>query len=322
MSKTAKLLVTVGRPEFLPANSASLVLGVSWGLNLPVDVVWGLVIPLVLAFATITLVAAFAAHINTLSDYKLDVEDDTKKKLVEAVRQLGTRKIKRFMVVELTLSIVLLLLLVVLQSKPVLLLMWAAAVFLAYAYSAPPLRLKSRSFLAPITLMIVLSILPVTFVTYVFTTSLGLYFWIFLAGQAITVYSVIIPAEIRDYFGDKARGVKTMTVQLGLKNASLLELGLLSLGGVLCGGGFFLALTAGAFPFLSVFLVVMAVVYGLVLSKYVTLFRLSKDLARAEKQKRNEQDVVVLAAQNPRWITLITQSIVIVSIVLLISKFL
>ncbi len=322
MSKTAKLLVTVGRPEFLPANSASLILGVSWGLHLPVDVVWELAIPLLLAFATITLVAAFAAHINTLSDYELDTKDDTKKRLVEAMGQLGAHKLKIFMVVELSLSLVLLLLLVVLQSKPVLLLMWAAAAFLAYAYSAPPLRLKSRSFLAPMTLMIVLSILPVTFVTYVFPTTLGLYFWVFLAGQAITVYAVIMPAEIRDYFGDKARGVVTMTVQLGLGNAALLELALLSLGGVLCGGGFVLALLASSFPILSVLLVVLAAVYVLILSQYLTLVRLSRRLARPGAQERIEREIVELAAQNPKWITLITQSIVVVSIVLLISKLL
>ena len=62
MSKTFKLLTIAGRPEFLPANSASLVIGISWGLTLPVDVINGLVVPLMLTFAVITLVAAFAAH--------------------------------------------------------------------------------------------------------------------------------------------------------------------------------------------------------------------------------------------------------------------
>jgi hypothetical protein len=73
-SKTMKLLHTVSRPEFLPANSASLIIGLSWCLTLPVGIVWGLIIPLVLAFAIITLVAAFAAQINTLLDYELDFE--------------------------------------------------------------------------------------------------------------------------------------------------------------------------------------------------------------------------------------------------------
>jgi 4-hydroxybenzoate polyprenyltransferase len=277
---------------------------------------------LVLAFAAITLVAAFAAHINTLSDYELDVKDDTKRKLVEAMDQLGARNLKRFMVLELSLSLALLLLLVVIQTKPALLLMWLAAVFLAYAYSAPPIRLKSRSFLAVITLMIVLSILPVTFVTYVFTTTLTLPFWIFLAGQAITVYAVIIPAEIRDYFGDKARNVVTMTVQMGLKNASLLGLVLLSLGGLLCGAGFALRLWSSTQPLLTLFLVAMAAAYLYILKKYLTLYNLSRNLAQPEASEQMEQDIVKIAAENPKWITLITQSIVLISLILLISKLL
>jgi hypothetical protein len=66
MSKTIKLLQTVSRPEFFLANSVSLVIGLSWGLTLPSDVFWELIIPLALAFAVITLIAAFAAQINTL----------------------------------------------------------------------------------------------------------------------------------------------------------------------------------------------------------------------------------------------------------------
>ena len=198
MSKTAKLLVTLGRPEFLPANSASLIIGIAWGLNLPIDIIWDLIIPLLLTYTTITLVAAFAAHINTLSDYELDVKDESKKNLVNTMDKLGARKLKQFMAFELALSLLPLTLLIILQAKPALLILWIAAAFLAFAYSSPPLRLKSHSYLAAITLMIVLSILPITFVTYVFTTTLTAQFWIFLAGQAMTVYSVIIPAEIRD----------------------------------------------------------------------------------------------------------------------------
>jgi 4-hydroxybenzoate polyprenyltransferase len=321
MFETAKLLIAAGRPEFLPANSASLIIGIAWGLTLPVDVIWGLVIPLALAFITITLVAAFAAHINTLSDYDLDHRDETKKKLVEAMERLGTRKLKQFMALELSLSLLTLLLLVAIQAKPALLLLWGAAVFLAFAYSSQPLRLKSHSYLAVITLMVVLSILPVTFVTYVFTTELTYPFWIFLAGQAMTVYSVIIPAEIRDYFGDKARGVATMTVKIGLKNAALLELVLLSLGGLLCGAGLALELSINSLATLSLFLLIMAAVYANILSKYAKLYELSKKISRPGNLPQTEEDLVGLAAENPKWITLITQSIVIVCLVLLISKF-
>ena len=148
LPNTAKLLYTVSRPEFIPANSASLVIGLAWGLTLPLDLLWGLIVPLVLGYAVITLVAAYAAQINSLSDYDLDVRDDTKKGLVQAMSQLKRNTLKTFMALELAVSFILLLLLVWIQAKPFLLLFWAAGVFLAHSYSAPPIRLKSRGVLA------------------------------------------------------------------------------------------------------------------------------------------------------------------------------
>lgn len=89
MPNILKQLLVVSRPEFLPANSASLIIGVAWGLTLSVDILWGIVIPLVLTFVVITLVGSFAAHINTLSDFELDQKDDTKKSLVAAMASFG-----------------------------------------------------------------------------------------------------------------------------------------------------------------------------------------------------------------------------------------
>ena len=150
-------------------------------------------------------------------------------------------------------------------------------VFLAYTYSAPPLRLKSRSWLAVIALLIVLSILPILFVYHTFSSKLNPFFLLFLSGQALTVYSVIIPAEIRDYWGDKALGIETMTVKLGLVKASLFALILLSTGGILCGTGLFLKLASGTYPALTVLLLIMVVAYYNILRKYKPLKRNSFD---------------------------------------------
>jgi 4-hydroxybenzoate polyprenyltransferase len=251
-----------------------------------VDVFWGVALPLILAFAALSFVGAFAAHINTYADYELDQKDDTKKKLTAAMSQLGKGKLKTAMIIEVAISLMFILALSFLQAKPVLLLMWMAAVFLAFAYSAKSLRLKSHSFFAVLTLLIVLSILPVTFVTYVLTSRFDLAFLLFLAGQALTVYGVIVPAEIRDYFGDKAAGANTMTVRLGLIKASVLGLGLLNIGAILCGVGFVLKLASTNLPFLSGFLIVMAAGYLFILSKYARLYRLSKQLQKKSEDNR------------------------------------
>ena len=320
--QTARLLVTVSRPEFLPANSASLIIGLSWGINLPVDLIWGLVIPVALVFVIITLVSAFAAQVNTMADYELDSKDSRKKELVRAMSRLGRGKLKSFMVIELLLSLAFMLILFLIQRKPALLFMWMAAAFLAHAYSAPPLRLKSRSWLAVITLFIVLSILPISFVYHTFTSKLDTFFLLFLSGQALTVYGVIVPAEIRDYFVDKAIGIETMTVRLGLVKASLFSIVLLSVGGILCGTGFFLRLAYASHQVLVVSLIVMAVAYCFVLRKYTRLYFLSKEYTTSENQSSVAQKIERLSAHNPQWITLITQTIVFMSLVLLVGKLL
>jgi 4-hydroxybenzoate polyprenyltransferase len=323
LPSTAKLLYTVSRPEFIPANSASLVIGLAWSLTLPADLLWGLFVPLVLAYAVITFVAAYAAQINSLSDYDLDVRDGTKKGLVQAMSQLKRSTLRTFMALELAVSLGLLLILVWIQAKPFLLLFWAVGVFLAHSYSAPPIRLKSRGVLAVITLLLVLSVLPVTFIAYVFTTTLSYAFFLFLFGQALTVYGVIVPAEIRDYFGDKKNSIVTFTVQLGLTKASLLGITLLGVGGILAGVGLAAVFAFGKLPWLMGFLIAMAIAYLHILRKYWRLYVLSRMHAAAsaaEKEGELEEGIVKLAAENPRWITLITQVIVLMCIVLLISK--
>ena len=324
MSKTLRLLATVSRPEFLPANSASLVLGIAWGINPHSDLAWGLMIPAILVFAIITLIADFGAQVNTISDYQLDLKDSRKEKLVGAMGGLNRSTVEKVMAIEITLSLVLLLILLSVQWKPALVFLWMGGVFLAYTYSAPPLRLKSRSWLAVLAMLLVLSIFPVSFVYYTFASALDAYFVIFLLGQALTVYGVIVPAEIRDYFGDKAMGIKTMTVRLGLVKASLLGILLLTLGGILCGAGILFRLTYGPYPSLAAFLLFFAAVYYYALRKYWKLYLFSKEYeSRDEGDRRlSEQNIVELSAQNPRWITLVTQTILVMSLVLLVAQFL
>ena len=106
MKGTARLLVTVSRPEFLHANSASLIIGLSWGIEFPVDLIWELLIPLVLVFATITFVSAIAAQVNTISDYELDLTDNRKKELTKAMLSLGESKLKLFILIEFLSSLI------------------------------------------------------------------------------------------------------------------------------------------------------------------------------------------------------------------------
>ena len=322
MREDLKLIAIVSRPEFLPANLGSLIMGISWAINPPLVLIWEFVATVILCLFTLLLVQNIAAQLNTMFDYDFDSKDDQKKELVQAMGKLGPDKLKLVVIGEFMAGVVLVILLFLIQGNPVLIFLFIAGTFLAYAYSAPPLRLKSRPWSQMIALFLALSILPVLFVFYSFSWELNPVFLLFLAGQAMTVYGLILPTEIRDYFIDSALGVKTMTVKLGLIKASFLGIALLSVGGVLCVMAFFIELVFGPNPIFLPSLLIIPIADLIVLKKYKKLHSLSKEYKPSKGQNRTAQDIVELAAHNPQWITLVSQAIVITSIILIVAKFL
>jgi len=321
MLSDLKLLKTVSRPEFLPANCSSLVMGLAWSVEPGLGgMVWETVFLAGLVLAVLTFVSAIGAQLNTLSDRELDAKEPRKQYLVKALGALGQSKLKRILIFEFLTSLPFLIVLVSFQPKPGLVLLWIFGHFLAYAYSVAPIRLKSRSWMAMLSLLLVLSILPVSFVYFAFTSEVTPLFLLFLAGEAMHVYAVIVPTETRDYWIDKANGVKTMTVWLGLVKAAILAIALLSIGGILMGTAFALAISM-QFPVLAVSLLAVLVADIVILRNYRTLYELSKRYSSAGDNSTAER-IVELSARNPRWINLAQQSILIMSLVLLAAKLL
>ena len=321
MLDNLKLLKTISRPEFLPANLSSLVMGLAWGID-PVQN-WSTLETVLLAglvLAALTFVSAIGAQLNTLSDHELDSKEPRKQYLVKALNAFGQNKLRRILVAEFLMSLPFFIVLIIIQPKPVLVSLWILGHLLAYAYSFAPIRLKSRSWLAMISLLLVLSILPVSFVYLTFSNGVMPLFLLFLAGQAMSVYAVIVPTETRDYWIGKANGVETMTVWLGLVKASILAITLLTVGGILMATAFALAISV-QFPVLAVFLLAIFVADFIILRSYRTLYALSKQYSLARNDSVAER-IVELSARNPRWINLAQQSILITSLVLLAAKFL
>jgi 4-hydroxybenzoate polyprenyltransferase len=321
MLETIRLIGIISRAEFLLPNLGSLIMGLAWGVT-PALGFTSLVVLLALSFTIINLSSAIGAQINTLSDYELDSEDNRKKRLVQALDSFGRNRLKGLMIIELLSTLALVSLFMLIQGKPILLLMWVLGISLGWTYSAPPLRLKSRSWLAPAALILVLAVFPVLFAYYTFTSEMNPFFLLSLTGLALTVYAVIIPTEIRDYFGDRAMNIQTMTVHLGLVKASLLSIALLAMGAMLTSTAFVLEFVHGQHPLLSVLLLAIPVAAIIVLGKFRKLYLLSKEYAHSKKQGSIEEEIVSLSAHNPQWIMLITQTYSFLSIILLASKFL
>jgi len=320
MVKTVKLLATVSRAEFLLPNLGSLIMGLAWGVTPSIDFI-DLIALVALSFTIINLSSAIGAQVNTLSDYELDSKDERKKQLVAATNSLGQDRLKKLLIVEFVVTLVLVSLFMLILGKPILLFMWIIGISLGYCYSAAPLRLKSRFWLAPVSLILVLGVFPVLFAYYTFSSEMNLLFIISLTGLALTIYGVIVPTEIRDYFGDKAMGIETMTVHLGLVKASFLSITLLAVGAALTVTAFFFELAYGRHPLPSVFLLAVPVVVFFVMTKFKQLYSLSKEYVASKHENSIAEQIVSLSAHNPQWIMLITQTYSIMSIILLVGKF-
>lgn len=320
--KTLRQLYGVSRPEFLPANMGSLVLGLAWGSEPSGGFSLETGVMAALSFAVITVVSAIGAQLNTLSDYELDLTEPRKEWLVRNLKILGREKVKRALLAELALSVVVAAPLMLMRRQPIQLVIFVFALFLTHAYSALPLRLKARSILAMVSLSLVLSALPVTFIYFTFAQELRPSFLLFLVGQTLTVYSVIIPTETRDYFSDKAMGVKTMTVWLGLSRASLLAVAILVSGAAISMSAFMMTPTLSLEPIIALSFLAMVVADLYVLRAFHRLYRLSKDHEAVEGEAMGVigEEVVEFSSQNPKWITIVTQAIIFVNLVYLVGK--
>jgi 4-hydroxybenzoate polyprenyltransferase len=308
----------ITRSEFLLPNLGAFVMGLAWAASPSLNLI-GSLVPLVLTFVVVNLSSALGAQVNTLSDYALDSRDSRKKALVAALASFGQTRLKYILAGEFVIAAVLSIFLTVIVGKPLLFILWLAGIFLGCSYSAPPLRLKSRSWLAFISLVLVLSILPTFFIFYTFASEINPLFLLALTGLTLTVYGVIVPTETRDYFGDKAMGITTMTVHIGLTEASLVGIILLIAGGAFNGTALFLGLFYGHYPILSIFLIAVIAAIAVVLRQFVKLYRLCKGYD-ANNSETTAQAIVDLSANNPKWIMLVTQTYSILSLILLVSR--
>lgn len=320
MLETIKQLIVISRAEFLLPNLGSLIMELAWGAN-PHLSLTELAILVTLSFTIINLSSAIGAQANTIFDYELDSKDQRKKQLVQGLNSFGHNQLKKVLIIEFIITLALVVMFMLAEAKPALLLMWILGISLGYLYSAPPLRLKSKSWLAPVTLILILAILPVLFAYIAFKSVINPIFLLALVGLALTVYGVIIPTEIRDYFGDKAMGIETMTVHLGLVKASILSMILLSLGCTLIGIAYSITFAYGQYPLLSLLVLAIPAADLIVLKKINRLYGLSKEYENSTDQAQTAQEIVRFSADNPKWIMLVTQTYSLLSIAFLVSKF-
>ena len=202
--------LTVSRANIQAVSLASALLGPSMAASTLSDL---LRTDVLLFIALFYITVTFSCNINCR--YDMDVDRLYKKDLYFATKRLGKR-LDMIMAVELILGIAISLLLME-RGK------WIAGglgllgIFLAYAYSAPPLRVKKRGALSPLPVMVGVYVLPIIAGYSVLSTDFPPMFWLFLTGYFFLNLGINMVNMAEDTDVDEKMGIETLAVRIGAK---------------------------------------------------------------------------------------------------------
>lgn len=314
--------VTACRPELLMPTISMLFIGFFWGLDEKIN----------LNSATLLLITTIALvltnlqglHINMLSDYKLDKKHKYKKHLPAAIDALGKNTFKIIFLSECIIAFLLVLYLTVTLNKSILLIMWLIGFFLGLAYSLEPFRFKSNPVLHPITLVMVLCVLPMVWVYYIFASVITLPFILFCVGIAIGVIALVLPADLNDYPEDNAMGVRNLTQTLGPLRSSKFSICALIACILTASTGAVLAFLGTGNPWLfgPPAALVMVTIHCFALKKLFDLTKICKqhENATGNEQKKIMAKIKTFTNRAPQWIILVACSAIFACFLLYISK--
>lgn len=297
-----KSLMSMTRVEFIPANSASIIIGFAWAIDNGYMFNQKSIELFLSLFVVISAVGTLGAHWNTYSDHELDADDPTKIELHNSLLDFGKEKLRGVIWVELVLATGIFLVFWFYHQSWFLLGLWLIALFLAFAYSMPPTRFKVRGIFAFISLCLVLSILPILFVYLSINQSVSWEFILFLGGHTMVIDSLIIPTEIRDFQVDKSHQISTMTVWLGLEKAIIFAQILMIVGTIMIEIGYLYLILFTQTPILMIPLLFILGCNGFVFTNFNQLRKyIYSPLKDGDDPYKK---VWELAENNPKWITI------------------
>lgn len=315
-----KNLIPLTRVEFIPANSASVLIGFAWAIDKDYVFNQKTIGSILSLFIVLSAVGTLGAHWNSYSDHELDANDPTKTKLHHSLSEFGKKTLGDIIWIEFILATGIFLAFWLNHQSWFLLGIWVIAVFLAFAYSMPPIRFKAKGILAFISLCLVLSILPIVFVYLSMNQSVSWEFLLFLIGHTMVIYSLIIPTEIRDYVVDESHHISTMSVWLGLKRVIIFAQMLMAVGTIMIIVSYLKIDLFTQNPALMISLLFVLGCNGYV---FVKLNQLRKFIYSSMKDEDYPNiKALEFAGNNPKWITISSIGSMFVALVTAIGKIL
>jgi 4-hydroxybenzoate polyprenyltransferase len=248
------------------------------------------------------------SQVNCLAD--LDLDRTYKKHLAQAVDLLGSRAIWLFLASESVLAFGLTIYMAGVTGRKALPALWIVGFVFTLAYSMEPVRFKRRGAMNPLTLLLVLYALPVTFGYFALVRVGDPATVVLLVGVGAQMASLILMNEVEDVPEDTGYGIRTPCVQYGALSVVRFALVLFVAGGglALAGGTVLIGPRVTRLILLSIGIVGQ----GLIVSD---LSRLARALYRTSQSSPPTADLVRrIGHRNPLHFCILAISVATISL--------
>ena len=271
--------LTVSRAKIQIVSLASALLGPSMAAHRLSDL---LKTDVLLFIALFYITVTFSCNINCY--YDRDVDRLYKKELYFAAERLGNR-LKKIMLFEVLLAIIISVFLIIggrwLAGSLALL-----GLILAYIYSAPPFRVKSRGIWSPFPVMIGVYVLPIIAGYSIISMDFRPIFWLFLTGYFFLNLGINLVNAAEDIDVDKKMGIETIAVRLGAKKT--LKIALISqIIGIFTPIAMYMDIYAGknpSYPLIIWFFLIISAISALYVALHIFFLFNSENALKAAKK--------------------------------------
>ena len=174
-------------------------------------------------------VVTFACNINCY--YDVDVDSLRKVELADSVKYLG-KKLVVAMFLEVFVAFFAVIMLV-LRGHFLVGVLGLTGLFLAYGYSAPLIRVKSKGAVSPLPVILGVYVLPPVAGHMIVDADISIWFGCFVLGYALLNLGINLLNVAEDHSVDKRTGIRTVSHTIGLKRTALGSLITYTIGAVM-----------------------------------------------------------------------------------------
>ncbi|GAA0240190.1 hypothetical protein GCM10010492_44140 [Saccharothrix mutabilis subsp. mutabilis] len=291
----------IRRVEFFPVWLSVMLVPALLSVDTAADLLSG---TFALTLLTVLAVVHVADMVNTLADREVDAT--YKSRLSEAVHGLGVRNVRWQIGVTVVVGAALAVALSARTGHWDLLPLIAAETVLVAQYSVPPLHFKTRGVLQPLIAVVIIIWIPMAIVVRALGGDFDWPLVATVAGVGAALIGIIVVNTAEDLPEDRAHGIRTSVIALGLPRAMVFATGMVGGGGAVA----LLGLLAEGGPSLG--LLAPAAALGFAASHVLGTARLVRRVSEVDglARLRPRAKLVPIQVATTGWATVIAAAFV------------